>query len=39
MQLQQNKRQLIEGLFSQGNAAKVDTKALEALFAPHQASA
>ena len=39
MQLQQNKRQLIEGLFSQGSAAKVDTKALEALFAPHQASA
>ena len=39
MQLQQNKRQLIEGLFGQGNAATVDTQALEALFAPHQASA
>lgn len=34
MQLQQNKRQLIEGLFARGNTTTVDTQALEALFAP-----
>jgi len=36
MQLQQNKRQLIEGLFAQGHSGAVNTEVLESLFAAHE---